>query len=60
MSQENNRGIKFENELDWQQVLAKAKAENKYIFVDCYATWCIPCKKMDTDVYSSQKVGDFL
>jgi len=51
-------GIMFDQELTWGQVLAKAKAENKYIFVDCYATWCGPCKDMDRNIYSSKQVGD--
>ncbi|MBO9572315.1 MAG: hypothetical protein J7497_08925, partial [Chitinophagaceae bacterium] len=33
-------GINFEVRLTWQQIKDKAKAENKFIFVDCYATWC--------------------
>src|ERR1700749_3767420 len=51
-------GIRFEQGLNWQQVLAKAKAEHKYIFVDCYATWCDPCKQMDKNIYSQKAVGD--
>ncbi len=31
----------------WKEVLAKAKAENKYIVVDCYTDWCGWCKVMD-------------
>jgi thioredoxin-related protein len=52
-------GIKFEEELTWKQMLQKAKNENKYIFVDCYATWCGPCKLMDKSVYSLKSVGDY-
>lgn len=52
------QGIKFENNLTWEQVLAKAKAEHKYIFLDCYATWCGPCKSMDSEVYPQKTVGD--
>ena len=52
------QGIKFEEGLTWRQVLAKAKAENKYIFVDCYATWCGPCKMMDEEIYPLKEVGD--
>jgi len=51
------KGIKFETELTWEQVKAKAKAENKSIFMDIYATWCGPCKRMDASVYPSEKVG---
>lgn len=51
------QGVDFETGLSWQQILAKAKAENKYIFVDCYASWCGPCKEMDRDVYPKDSVG---
>lgn len=50
-------GIKFEESLNWKQVLQRAKEGNRYIFVDCYATWCGPCKEMDKTVYSNEKVG---
>jgi thioredoxin-related protein len=52
-------GVLFEHGLNWQQVQAKARAENKYIFVDCYATWCGPCKQMDNRVYPLKDVGDY-
>lgn len=50
-------GIKFKQGLSWKEVLAKAKAEHKYIFLDAYATWCVPCKGMDKNVYSNPRVG---
>jgi len=53
-------GITWVDNLNWQQVLKKAKKEKKYIFVDCFTTWCGPCKKMDKDVYENDSVGDFL
>lgn len=53
-------GINWIDNLNWQQVLQKAKKENKYIFVECYATWCKPCKQMDIDVYANDSVGDLL
>src|ERR1700744_2942723 len=53
----NDQGIKFEQGLNWQQLISKAKAENKYIFLDCYTTWCAPCKKMEKEVYTTQAVG---
>ncbi len=57
---DTSKGIHFEQGLSWDQIKAKAKAENKYIFVDCYATWCGPCKLMDKEVYSQEKVGNYL
>src|SRR5258708_8436112 len=58
MAQE--KGIQFQQGLSWQEVQAKAKAENKYIFVDCLATWCRPCEFMDKDLYPSETVGAYL
>jgi thioredoxin-related protein len=53
-------GIKWTEGLSWQQIQQKAKKENKYIFVDCYATWCKPCKQMDREVYTVDSVSDYL
>ena len=43
----------------WEDILAKAKAENKIVFVDAYATWCGPCKWMDANVFVNEEVGAF-
>ena len=51
-------GVNFEKET-WSNTLAKAKAENKIVFVDAYTTWCGPCKKMDAKTFPDEKVGDF-
>jgi len=53
-------GIAFVHDLNWPQILQKAKTENKYVFVDCYATWCGPCKYMDKEVYPNDSVGAFV
>jgi thioredoxin-related protein len=57
---QHEKGIKFDQNLTWQEIRVKAKAENKYIFVDCFATWCGPCKAMDNDTYQNEKVGNFV
>ncbi|WP_114941117.1 thioredoxin family protein [Mucilaginibacter endophyticus] len=53
------KGIKFEKGLTWAQIKAKAKKENKYVFVDGFTSWCEPCKIMANEIFPQQKVGDF-
>jgi thiol-disulfide isomerase/thioredoxin len=53
------KGMHFEHGLSWQQVLEKAKKENKFIFIDCYTTWCGPCKMMSAQVFPLEEVGQF-
>jgi thiol-disulfide isomerase/thioredoxin len=55
-----NQEISFEHGLGWQEVLQKARNENKYVFVDCYASWCGICKWMDKNVYLVDSVGSFM
>ncbi len=53
------RGIQWTEGLSWEEVKTKAKQENKYIFLDIYATWCGPCKLMDKEVYPNDTLGDY-
>lgn len=53
-------GIAYATDADWMSILNLAKKENKYIFVDCYATWCNPCKRMDKDVFENDSVVDYI
>jgi len=43
----------------WAELLDKAQAANKPIFVDCYTTWCGPCKWMDKNVFPTDSAGAF-
>lgn len=52
------QGIEFFNG-SWEEALAKAEAEDKLIFVDAYASWCGPCKRMSANVFPDQRVGEF-
>lgn len=43
----------------WAEAQEKAKSEEKLIFVDAYASWCGPCKRMASSVFPQEKVGSF-
>lgn len=53
-----NRGIEFYHGT-WDEALAKAKAENKLIFIDFYTKWCGPCLAMAEDVFTQSFIGAF-
>lgn len=57
-SEAQKREIKFETGT-FEEVKAKAKKENKLIFVDAYTTWCGPCKWMAKTVFTNDTVSDF-
>lgn len=52
-------GIKFDHAQTWNEILSKAKAENKYIFVDAFTTWCGPCKYMSKNIFPKKDVGEY-
>ncbi|MEN0003833.1 MAG: thioredoxin domain-containing protein [Bacteroidota bacterium] len=43
----------------FDEALSTAKKEGKLIFVDAYAVWCGPCKRMAKTVFPDEKVGQF-
>lgn len=49
----------MENE-SWSAVKSKAVKENRMIFMDCYTSWCGPCKGLAQNVFPQPKVGEFL
>src|ERR1700734_605902 len=53
-------GVHFEHGISWTAVKAKARAENKYIFMDCFTTWCGPCRYMSTTIFPQKESGDYM
>lgn len=53
------KGIRFHQNESWSKMLELARKEDKLIFMDCYTTWCGPCKALAKDVFPRPEVGDF-
>lgn len=48
--EEKGPSINFRS-LSFQEALDRAKAENKLVFIDCFTTWCGPCKWLDDNTF---------
>lgn len=55
-----SQGIHFEEVASFQQLLETARKENKLLFVDCFATWCRPCRYMSDSVFTNSELGRFM
>lgn len=53
-----DRSIRFE-EGTFQEALDKAKKADKLLFVDCYTSWCGPCKMLAREVFTQNEVADY-
>lgn len=55
---DSKEGIQFYHGT-WKEVLEKARKEDKLIFLDIYATWCGPCKRLKSNTFSNGRVGKY-
>lgn len=53
-----DRSINFEHGT-FNEALAKAKEADKLLFVDCYTSWCGPCKMLANHVFTNNAVADY-
>lgn len=56
----DSNGVEFVSDKNWNSILKEARIQGKYIFVDCVATWCKPCAKMDRETYSNKSIGKYV
>jgi thiol-disulfide isomerase/thioredoxin len=54
-----SQGIEFIHDQKFQDILNMAKAQNKLVFMDCYTSWCGPCKRLASQVFPDTAVGNF-
>ncbi|TVQ45603.1 MAG: DUF255 domain-containing protein [Saprospirales bacterium] len=52
------QGIEF-FEGSWDEALELAEKEDKLIYINCFAVWCGPCRRMANHVFPDEKVGLF-
>lgn len=57
LSAQENQFVKTDS---WEALFAKAKKENKLVFVDSYFVGCHPCKEMDDEVFPLPEVMKFM
>lgn len=55
----NAQGIEFVEGKTFAEVLDMAKQANKMVFIDCYTSWCGPCKLMATQEFVKKEAGDY-
>lgn len=52
------QGIQFVQG-SFDDAMAEARKANRPLFVDIWATWCGPCKRLGREIFPQQKVGDY-
>jgi len=49
-------GVVFQK-ISFQKAKEEAKLQHKHIFMNVYAVWCIPCKKLQRTTFQNAQVG---
>lgn len=58
-AQENNEGVVFVENKTFAEAVAMAKESGKKVFLDCYTSWCGPCKMMTKNIFPQKAAGDY-
>jgi tetratricopeptide (TPR) repeat protein len=52
-------GIQFVEDISLEEAVALAKTAGKHVFIETYATWCIPCRKLEKTLLDPDLVEFF-
>jgi thiol:disulfide interchange protein DsbD len=58
--QTGSSGTDVNSTIQWMsysdEILQQASQENKPVFIDFYADWCVPCKELDMKTFSASEI----
>lgn len=63
MSAQTNVGVKFDTTSTVSALIQRAQKNKKgpnKIFIDCYTSWCGPCRYMSKTIFPMKQVGDYM
>jgi thiol-disulfide isomerase/thioredoxin len=53
------QGIEFKHDVSYAEILNQAKVEGKLVFMDCYTSWCGPCKRLSSQTFPAPEAGEY-
>ena len=59
ISAQENEGVAFLEGKTFAEAVEVAKESGKKIFLDCYTSWCGPCKMVARDIFPKKVAGDY-
>ena len=56
---QDNEGVIFLEGKTFAEAVEIAKESGKKVFLDCYTSWCGPCKMVARDIFPQKVAGDY-